>query len=325
MQTSMEKSFRRCVAAAAFVASAAAALPVTAQAQTAERAPVVRDSAHEAAPKPPLADLMNAARRLGFSADAANATLSYPYGIAVDVSNNIYVTNLFGGVNVYNMKGQMTGSITTGLSHPAAVSVSFNGNIYVANNGGNNVTIYNASYTQVGTIADPTLISPGSMYIDADDTVWVLDMQGTLHTYLADGTTLASTHTGGNTVGPWGPYVTVWGIADGNGAYIEAFENRAQGVNAGPDLSSLLSGSPYAAGEAQDQYAQEYVSDLLHNQIQIWSRNGLDLVGTITTPAPPYGVAVNTNLDRLYVVLTTLNQVYVYSTKAPYKLLGIIK
>jgi hypothetical protein len=164
------------------------------------------------------------------------------------------------------------------------------------------------------------------MYIDADDTTWVLDVQGTLHAYLNDGTTLRATHTGGNTVGPWGPNVTVWGIADANGGYDESYENRAQAVQSGPSLVNVyVGGSPYAGGEAQDQYAQEYVSDLLHNQIQIWRRGAAYQDGNINTPAAPYGLAVDTNLNRLYVVMATLNQVYVYSAKAPYKLLGIIK
>jgi hypothetical protein len=58
---------------------------------------------------------------------------------------------------------------------------------------------------------------------------------------------------------------------------------------------------------------------------EIWSADGLNEIAQIPTPGNPVGAAVDNNLHRLYVALTTLNEVYVYSTKAPYKLLKIIQ
>jgi sugar lactone lactonase YvrE len=306
------------------------ASPLAVQAEPAPRVATIRPP--QSAPAAmPATDPITALRQQAHAASRTEAgktqssTLNDPYGITVDVSGNIYVTNLYGNVNVYNDKYKMTGAITTGLSTPAAVAISFAGNIYVANNSANNITVYNPQYQQIGTINDSTLANPISMFIDAEDTVWALDAGGTLHAYLSDGTTIASTHSGGTVVGPWGPNVTVWGIADPNGGYDEAFENRASGVHYGLSLGSVFpDGSPYAAGEAQDQFGQEYVSDLINSVIQIWSPSALYEVGQIAPPAPPYGVAVDANRNRLYVVLTTVNEVYVYSTTAPYKLLHVI-
>jgi hypothetical protein len=286
--------------------------------------------AGNAAPAITAPDLVTALRQQGAASgrDARGrkpvTTLDYPWGITVDPHSNIYVTNLYAGVTIYNSKYQKTAEITSGLSYPAGIGISFEGNIYVANNGANNVTIYNPQLAQIGTITDSTLASPGSMFIDSDDTAWVLDGQGRLHAYLSDGTVVSSTQTGGTTVGPWGPNVTVWGITYPNGGYVEALEDRAVGVHDGLSLGTFIGDSPYAGGETQDQYGQQYVSDFTNDLIEIWSTDGLDLIAEIPTPGNPIGVAVDDNLHRLYVALTTSDEVYVYSTISPYKLLHVI-
>lgn len=99
--------------------------------------------------------------------------------------------------------GRLLGS----LFSPAAFATSFAANIYVANDSSNNVTIYNPSYVPIGTITDPTLSNPTACR-STRMTRHGSASTGALHSYLGDGTTLASTHTGGNTVGPWGPNVT---------------------------------------------------------------------------------------------------------------------
>jgi hypothetical protein len=293
------------------------------------RVPILRPAGN-AEPAITAPDLVTMLRRQGAAAGRAAvakapvATLDYPYAITVDSQSNIYVTNLFAGVTIYNSKYQKTAEITSGLSFPAGIGVSFEGNIYVANNGANNVTVYNPQLAQIGTITDSTLASPGSMFIDSDDTAWVLDGKGRLHAYLSDGTVVSSTQTGGTTVGPWGPNVTVWGITYPNGGYIEALEDRAVGVHDGLSLGTFIGDSPYAGGETQDQYGQQYVSDFTNDVIDILSTDALEFIAEIPTPGNPVGVAVDDNLHRLYVAVTTLDEVYVYSTKAPYKLLHVI-
>jgi len=265
----------------------------------------------------------NAAQPVG----AVTTTMNYPYGLAVDKSGNLYVANVFGGVNIYSSTTlKLTNTITAGLSYPAAVAISYNGNIYVANNGGDNITIYNPALTQVGTISDSSLFNPESMYIDSSDDIWVLDAAGVLHLYLDNGATAGSVTTGGTAVGPWGPNVTVWGVANGPGSYSEVFQNVGETLHYGPTLpNDFAGGSPEAGGETEDSLGQQYVSDIATNHVQIWASNGLYEVGAITTPATPFGLAVDSVHKRLFVALTTSDEVLVYSTAAPYKLLRTIK
>ncbi len=255
-------------------------------------------------------------------------TLNYPYGITVDRSGNIYVTNLFGGVNIYDPATLLEkGSITSGLSFPAAVGVNYLGNIYIANNGANNVTVYQPDppHTLLATINDSTLSSPGSLYVDGSDDIWVLDAYGNLHLYLTDLTPAGSTHSGGTAVGPWGPYVTVWGIGDGT-RYDENFQNIGLALHNGPQLPiSFLNGSPFTAGETQDQHFNQYVTDLNNKLVQIWNPTGGELIATFPTPSSPYGIAVDDARKRIYVTMTTLNKVYIYSQTSPYQLLGAIQ
>jgi DNA-binding beta-propeller fold protein YncE len=153
----------------------------------------------------------------------------------------------------------------------------------------------------------------------------VLDNDGTVHTYLNDFTPLPTTQTGGTALGPWGSNMTVWGIASGNGGYIEDTGNRGQMIRNNPNFPYYFpSGSPLAGGETQDLFGQQYVTDFANNQVQIWSTDGTFQVGLINTPSAPIGVAVDTLRNRIYVALPELSEIIVYSRVAPFRQLTII-
>jgi len=298
-----------------------------------EKAASQSQLANEPMSFPAIEDLMHEQHEEVANTQVTNATtatattLSYPYGIGLDPSGNIYVTNLFGGVNIYNENNySLKTKFSAGMYYPAAVSIAYDGTVYVANYGGNNITVYNPGLTQTGTIGDSTLVSPLSMFVDSDGDIWALDAGGTTHLYLNNGTAIGSTHTGGTAIGPWGSNVTVWGITNPNGGYDEKFENMGFGVHSGPYLGAVFTdGSPDTGGVAQDTFGQQYVTDILHSTVQIWSTSGTIEVGIINLPAAGYGVAVDSTHGRIYVVEDTLNQVQVFSTKAPYALITTIK
>jgi DNA-binding beta-propeller fold protein YncE len=78
-------------------------------------------------------------------------------------------------------------------------------------------------------------------------------------------------------------------------------------------------------GVAQDAFGQQYVTDTANNAVDILSSDGLNFIGSFSTSSAPYGIAVDSINQRIYVALGSVNQVAVYSLKAPYKLVGTIK
>jgi len=137
----------------------------------------------------------------GFISSAAAGNLNYPYGLTVDQNGALYVANFYGGIARYDQNLNYQNTITTNVSYPHAVGVGFGGAIYVANLGSNNVTVYNQFGTQINTFSDASLSYPWSLTVDADNNVWVLDLNGVVHPYLDTGTALPAYKTGGASIG----------------------------------------------------------------------------------------------------------------------------
>jgi len=258
-------------------------------------------------------------------ADAQHSTLNTPYGLAVDTAGRVYVANLDGGnVTIYGKNLKLTGTISSGLNTPAAVGVAFGGNIYVANAGGTTISVYNSSLVQTGSITDSTLFGPYSMYVDANNDIWALDSTGTTHLFLDNGTPISFGTWGGSAIGPHGSWVTLWGVTYGGGI-VNFLGNMGEAVHSG-SIFQYAQGPTYTAtGVAQDAFGQQYVTNTPNNSVDIWSSNGANLLGSFSTSSAPYGIAVDSINQRIYVALGTVNQIAVYSLKAPYKLVGTIK
>jgi DNA-binding beta-propeller fold protein YncE len=259
---------------------------------------------------------------------ASHSTMNTPLGLAVDTTGKIYVANLFGNnVTIYGKNLKLEGTISTGLNLPAAVGLGFGvglgDTIYVANNGGSNITVYNSSLAQTGTITDSTLVNPYSMYVDANDDIWVLDATGTTHLYLDNGTPISSVNVGGTAVGPMGSNVAVWGVSYGGG--IDTFiGNVGLALHYGIGFQYAAGPTWQAGAAAEDLTGLSYSTDLSTNQVLI-AQLGVGTVGAIATPSEPYGIAVDPINQRIYVSQPNLNEVLVYNLKSPYKLLGTIK
>lgn len=254
---------------------------------------------------------------------APQGTLNSPQGLAVDINGNIYAANYNAGVTVYNSNGKLTGTITNETANPVAVGVAFGGNVYVANSGNSTVAIYNSNLQFTSIINDSALRIPVSMYVDGNNDAWVLDSYGTVHVYLQDTTPAGSMTLGGTAIGPWGSNVSVWGVPGGNG-YAQYFQNVGEALHEGVNISNDFMTSPLAGGEAEDSIGQQYVTDIAHDQVQIWASNGTE-VGSFNTASQPAGIAVDSVRKRIYVALPISNEIAAYSMTAPYKLLGNIR
>jgi len=256
-------------------------------------------------------------------------TLNFPAGLAVDGLGQVYVANLGGGgITVYSKSLKLVGTITENVYNPVAVSVAPSGLIYVANTAPGsyvNISVFRPSLQAVNSTYDPSLRNPIGMFVDGSGDVWVLDSAGTLHLYLEDLTPSGTVDTSSaTTVAQWGTSVSVWGCPDG-----WSRSNRiGWALHKGLALS-IDSRSPRALGAAPDALGQEYLTVPSTNQVQIFtnpnSPEGVTVINTVTTGSFPYGIAVDSINKRFYVSEPDANLVAVYSTVAPYKLIGTIR
>ncbi|HUO06542.1 MAG TPA: hypothetical protein VMU16_15210 [Candidatus Binataceae bacterium] len=99
----------------------------------------------------------------------ANTTLNQPQGIALDSSDNVYVTNK-GSNTVLIFPARSNGNVPpvrtisgggSGLNNPQGVAVDVNGQIYVTNFGNNTVTVYRAGLDNTAGSTPIVTISGG--------------------------------------------------------------------------------------------------------------------------------------------------------------------
>jgi len=259
------------------------------------------------------------------------ATLSEPYGVAVDKTGKVYVTNLSTNtVTVYNKSFQLVGRITTtGMNVPEAIAIGTGGNIYVSNTVGNNITVYGSDLIQFTTITDPQLQNPTQMFVDRNNDIWVLDTPGVVHLYLDTGMPISFNYLPGTTaIAPWdsakfGNSWTAWG-PDGNGGHQAYFQNMGEALHNGLNSLGTISNLPLATAVAQDAAGNHYLIDGTRDTLWFSSADFSSTSQLLLTFGPAYGIAVDSINKRIYVSEPTLNQVAVYSTTT-LKLIGNIK
>jgi len=125
---------------------------------------------------------------------------SFLRGIAIDVSNNLYVANGasgfgFGGNDVYKYStaGTLLSTLSnTNTTNPTGVAVDASGNIYVLDGTNDNVVEYNSSGTYVSTFASG-FNAPNGISVDAAGNVYVGDSgNNEIKVYNSIGTLLAT-------------------------------------------------------------------------------------------------------------------------------------
>lgn len=86
--------------------------------------------------------------------DTISTNINFPYGVAIDTSGNIYVSNgASHDVEVFGSNRQWLRTISGNMNVPIGVGIDDKGNLYTVNNGNNNVTVYNTtSGSQTATI-----------------------------------------------------------------------------------------------------------------------------------------------------------------------------
>ncbi|HEY6374801.1 MAG TPA: NHL repeat-containing protein [Edaphobacter sp.] len=140
-----------------------------------------------------------------FPAGILASGLSSSYGLAIDVSDNVWIpyeqspSNLnrgLGAVSVLNSNGQSisgsTGYSTGGLFYPIAVSIDPNGTAWVVNYGNAHLTQYSSTGQvlsgDTGLFA-PSFAFPAAIVVDANHNAWIGDQNDSFITRISsDGT-----------------------------------------------------------------------------------------------------------------------------------------
>jgi hypothetical protein len=134
----------------------------------------------------------------------AASQLNQPYGVAVDSSSDVWVTNDSGASSSPSsvMEFAPSGSKpirvisgnATGLNAPIAIALDSSGNIYVANEQGNSVTVYgpnangNQAPTRVLSGSSTGIVLPEGLAFDLSGNIFVSNLQlqgvsGTLNVF----------------------------------------------------------------------------------------------------------------------------------------------
>jgi sugar lactone lactonase YvrE len=228
--------------------------------------------------------------------------ISSPFGIAVDRTGKVYVTNDgTGELTTYDSNGRRTSLTISGLNEPRGVAVDASGKIYVASFADGTVTTYTANgkptTPKISGLGDPVGVA-----VDSSGKIFVTNMStNTLTTFKPDGTRTTPTITK-NLSDPL--FVAV----DGRGKIYVT--NQTDGIlttyksNGQPASPSIESGLVTPRGIAVDSNGKILVANFGHyaalrqdsipNSIAAFLPNGKQVTPTITSGiAGPLGIALH--------------------------------
>ena len=246
----------------------------------------------------------------------SNTGLSFPNGIALDASGNIYVAQPLspdGGLDTVSVfaagsNGNITPSATisgpaTGLNSPAGVAVDSNKNIYVTNEmssedevGGNSVTVYpagsNGNVAPSATIAgsDTGINTPYGIALDRSRNIYVTNPNADNQTGSIDTLTEYAPGSSGNVA----PIATIAGVSASLFEPLGLALDRSGNIYVAADLVTGVALSIYPAGSNAAGTPTATIS------------------GSSTLLEEPSGIAIDTS-GNIYVTDISSQQVLIYS------------
>jgi sugar lactone lactonase YvrE len=270
---------------------------------------------------------------------------SYPQGIAVDTSGNIFIADTNNHrILKFNSSGTclMTiGSYGSGYDQfrdPKGIAVDTSGNIFVADCSNNRVQVFYSSGTWKSTIAGGYFYYPNGVAVDNTGNIYVTDSYyNKIEIFYSSGTWKSSIGSYGTNAGQ---FSSPYGVAVDNTGNIfvsDSSNNRIQKFNSS-GVYQLQFGN-FGTGNGQfgtptgitvDSSGNIFVVDLLNNRVQKFNSSGVyqSQFGNYGTGNGnfyyPMGIAVDIN-GSIFVADTYNNKIQKFKFGTIYKISGYIR
>jgi hypothetical protein len=252
--------------------------------------------------------------------------LNAPTAVALDASENIYVTESSSDrLVLYDPRGRYLKTLR-GLDKPISVAVSGDGRIFIANVRRRNVEVYNTDLALLYKLGsgDGEFRRPGAIAVDSAGNVYVADSKGDkIKVYNPDGSFKFSFGTSGSADGQFN-FPTSIAIDELSGEIIIS-DLQVVEVEFGPGVFKRSFGN-FGLGKGKiakplgvdiDREGRIYVSDSYQNVVQVFDRNGTSL-GTIYDLAnplrTPLGIAIGQKSNRIFIASLNTSRMEVYET-----------
>lgn len=262
-----------------------------------------------------LAQLSIAAMLMLVSLGARAQNLSVPLGVAVDANSNIYVASLSSGVTVYGPGFGKKATITQGVDDASSVAVGPDGTIYVANLGSNSITTYSPNgYTQAALTI--SVNQPEQVVVGSYNEIYVVQAGGAVSLFDPLGELRAQvTAVDTQTVVITSRLAQFWvanQFSSPSAAEYEIFT-----VDIAANLNGFIAGAPYSGflptrAIGNPKTGVTWITDLVNQHVLTVDASG-NVTVKITPASPPYGIALDTTKQRIYVTEPEANQVEVFS------------
>jgi DNA-binding beta-propeller fold protein YncE len=226
------------------------------------------------------------------SSGTADGQFSFPFGVAVDSSGNVYVADWgndriqkFNSNGTFITKWGSRGNADGQLSDPNGVAVDSSGNVYVADWGNDRIQKFNSNGTPLikewgssGT-ADGQFSNPNGLAVDSSGNVYVADNgNDRIQKFNSNGTFITKWGSKGNADGQFSNPNGVAVDSSGN-VYVADYGNdRIQKFNSNGTFITKWGSSGTADGQfsnpnglALDSSGNVYVADYGNDRIQVFA------------------------------------------------------
>jgi sugar lactone lactonase YvrE len=218
--------------------------------------------------------------------------ISFPTGVAVDSSGNLYIADNGNGAIDELVKSTNTlNTLVPGLHSPYGVAVDAKGNVYIADSSDSAIKEWVASSQTVITLVSSGLVFPTGVAVDASGNVYIADQTANVIKEWVASSKTVTTLVSSKLSFPYGVAVDASGnvfIADTGDSVIKEWVASSQ------TLTTVVSSVNFPIGVAVDGSGNLYIADTGDNAVVVLPPSSQTPITLVSSGlSSPYGVAVD--------------------------------